>query len=286
MFYSGGARKKNTVQEIFKFDPEKIEDPLNPVDNLAVVPTTSYIEEEEPEIRSDTESIETDDDSETGASDGNNAIIETNNDANYANYADNNDYIVTVSTTDTTGQHYHYAFTEEELDYNLEDFVEAHPEIKKYQLVIYKINTYSSLPFLEFLFYYDKSEHAKCHLPYYQHKPKYHIRKETDNIMNKLFKGKYKFNGFFHDTITNECFIFYEKYFVYEPIHEKTVLQHQPNHWFWVSTSEIIYHRKYLMLPIDDDVVDFFIAYPTVGILQATIEINDRLLNRFQRVNI
>jgi len=286
MFYSGGARKKNTVQEIFKFDPEKIEDPLNPVDNLAAVPTTSYIEEEEPEIRSDTESIETDDDSETGASDGNNAIIETNNDANYANYADNNDYIVTVSTTDTTGQHYHYAFTEEELDYDLEDFVEAHPEIKKYQLVIYKINTYSSLPFLEFLFYYDKSEHAKCHLPYYQHKPKHHIRKETDNIMNKLFKGKYKFNGFFHDTVTNECFIFYEKYFVYEPIHEKTVLQHQPNHWFWVSTSEIIYHRKYLMLPIDDDVVDFFIAYPTVGILQATIEMNDRLLNRFQRVNI
>jgi hypothetical protein len=47
MFYSGGARKKNTVQEILRFEPEKVEDNLNPVDNLAAAPTTgSDIDEE------------------------------------------------------------------------------------------------------------------------------------------------------------------------------------------------------------------------------------------------
>jgi len=292
MFYSGGARNKNAVQEIFSFDQENIEDDnINPVDNLATVPTSADIEEEGFDTRSDGESIETDEEREeddysvSAISNANNPIIETDNDANDA---DINDYIVTVSTKYTIGHqyHYHYAFIEEELNYDLEDFVETHPEIKKYQLVIYKINTYSSLPFLEFLFYYDKSEHTKCHLPHYRHKPKQYIRKETDNIMNKLFKGKYKYNGFFHDIITNECFIFYEKYFVYEPKHEKTLLQHHENHWFWVSTTEIIYHHKYLMLPLDDNVIDFFIAYPTVGLLQATAKTSDGLVNRIKRVNI
>ena len=306
MFYSGGARKKNAIREILKFQPEKIEEQEDVSssdteeserDNDSSTRSTrsgtssdsevSDSDEEHEYTRYKTKSktranhrdIDVDDDNDNGDGGG-------DNDAN----PDNNDYIVTLGSNDTTGEHYHYAFTEEELDYDLEEFVETHPEIKKFQLVIYKINSSSSSPFLEFLFYYDKSEHASCRLPYYQHKPKHHIRKETDGIMKKLFTGKYRYKGFFHDTITDQCFIFYEKYFVDEPKNDKNVFQtlqkpNQYNHWFWVCTSEIIYHRKYVTIPIDDDAVDFFIAYPTAGILQATI-VSSEINRHFQRVNI
>ena len=304
MFYSGGARKKNAIREILKFQPEKIEEQEDV--------SSSDTEESERDNDSSTRSTRsgTSSDSEVSDSDeeheytryktksktkdkhrdidvdDDNCDGDGDNDAN----PDNNDYIVTLGSNDTTGEHYHYAFTEEELNYDLEEFVETHPEIKKFQLVIYKINSSSSSPFLEFLFYYDKSEHASCRLPYYQHKPKHHIRKETDGIMKKLFTGKYRYKGFFHDTITDQCFIFYEKYFVDEPKNDKNVFQtlqkpNQYNHWFWVCTSEIIYHRKYVTIPIDDDAVDFFIAYTTAGILQATI-VSSEINSHFQRVNI
>ena len=291
MFYSGGARKKNAIRDILKFNPEKIEEPedvsSSDTEKSGRDGASSH------HSTSDSETSETYEEREhsgyktkSRVSDptGNGDDDESkDNDAN----PDHNDYIVTVGSNDTTGQHYHYAFTEEELDYDIEEFVETHPDIKKFQLVIYKINSGSSLPFLEFLFYYDKSEHSNCRLPYYQHKPKHHIRKETDGIMNKLFTGKYRFKGFFHDTITDQCFIFYEKYFVDEPKHDKNVFQsiQNPQHWFWVCMPEIIYNRKYLTLSIDDSAVDFFIAYPTVGILQATI-VSSEKSNHFQRVNI
>lgn len=303
MFYSGGARKKNAIREILKFQPEKIEEQ----EDISSSDTEDSERDSDSSTRSSTRSG-TSSDSEVSDSDEEHHysryktksktkakhrgidVDDDNGDGDIDANPDNNDYIVTVGSNDTTGEHYHYAFIDEELDYDLEEFVETHSEIKKFQLVIYKINSSSSSPFLEFLFYYDKSEHASCRLPYYQHKPKHHIRKETDGIMKKLFTGKYRYKGFFHDTITDQCFIFYEKYFVDEPKNDKNVFQtlqtsKHYNHWFWVCTSEIIYHRKYVTIPIDDDAVDFFIAYPTAGILQATI-VSGEINRQFQRVNI
>lgn len=303
MFYSGGARKKNAIREILKFQPEKIEEQ----EDISSSDTEDSERDSDSSTRSSTRSG-TSSDSEVSDSDEEHHysryktksktkakhrgidVDDDNGDGDIDANPDNNDYIVTVGSNDTTGEHYHYAFIDEELDYDLEEFVETHSEIKKFQLVIYKINSSSSSPFLEFLFYYDKSEHASCRLPYYQHKPKHHIRKETDGIMKKLFTGKYRYKGFFHDTITDQCFIFYEKYFVDEPKNDKNVFQtlqtsKHYNHWFWVCTTEIIYHRKYVTIPIDDDAVDFFIAYPTAGILQATI-VSGEINRQFQRVNI
>ena len=301
MFYSGGAKKKNAIREILKFDSEKVEEEDSGSSDTSTSrsrrstsrsrSTSRTSRRSRSRTTSDNDSIDSDEEHEynvykTKSRTTANHSDSESDDAN----PDHNDYIVTLGSNDASGQHYHYAFIEEELDYDLEEFVETHPNIKKFQMVIYKINTGSSLPFLEFLFYYDKSEHANCHLPYYHHKPKQHIRKETDGIMNKLFTGKYRYKGFFHETVTDECFIFYEKYFVDEPKNDKNVFQtlqksNHYDHWLWVCTTEIIYHRKYVTLPIDDNVVDFFIAYPTVGILRATFVSNEGN-RRFHKVNI
>lgn len=283
MFYSGGAKKKNAIREILKFksdEPEHVNGRRSDSDT-----------DTEKDIDSDTD-VESYSDSDSDSdSDSKNSSRGTKNDNHFEDddlsNPDKNDYIVTLGSIDVTGQHHRYTFVDEELEYDLEEFADTHPEIKKYQMVIYKINTRSSLPFLEFLFYYDKSTQEQCHLPYYQHKSKQNVRKETDQIMNKLFTGKYRFKGYFHDEHTDQCFVFYEKYFVNEAKNEKTayVSLQKPDHWLWVCTTEILYYKKYTTIPIDENVIDFFIAYPTAGILQATM-ISAEPVRHYHSVNI
>lgn len=272
MFYSGGARKKHALREILKFNPEKKEE--SEIDS-------SSEDHEPPRDDDDSESGNTDnssDDSDTHAAE--NAEDTTDDDNDSSTYpADNNDYLVTLGSTNTTGKHYRYAFIDEELDYDLEEFADMHPDIKTYQFVIYKINTHSSSPFLEFLFYHEKDhdhDQDSCILPFYNHTLKRNIRKETDGIMRKLFTGKYRYKGFFHEISTDKCFIFYEKYYVHEVKHEKNAMvslyssSAAAHHWLWVCTNEILYQQRYMMIPIHDDAVNFFTNYPMVGILQAT----------------
>jgi hypothetical protein len=259
MFYSGGARKKQAIREIFKFKSEEPE------------PEPASESDSDLTSASDSESSEDDKDSRSRRS--SRSDSDSSDDTEGLSNPDKNDYIITLGSNDTSSSHHRYSFVDEELTYDIEEFADTHPEINKFQLVIYKINTRSSSPFLEFLFYYDKSSKDSCQLPYYHHKPKQNVRKETDRIMGKLFTGKYRFKGFFHDEQTDQCFIFYEKYFVNEAKTEKSAfvsLQHS-NHWLWICTTEIIYNKKYLTIPIDTNAVDFFIAYPMIGILQATI---------------
>lgn len=290
MFYSGGARKKNAIREMLKIDvsrPEPDPEPEHYEEKETDLETTDSSDNDDASSDSDGDSIQVKVRNSTAVANAD-ANEDTDSDDDSTTNPEHNDYIVTLGSNDVAGNHHHYTFTEEELDYDLEEFADTHPEIKKYQMVIYKINTRCSLPFLEFLFYYDKSTQAKCHLPSYHHKPKQHIRKETDGIMNKLFTGKYRFKGFLHDTVTDQCFIFYEKYFVNEPKNETTglVSLQASDHWLWICTTEIIYNRSYLNIPIHEDAVDFFIAYPTVGLLQATIVSNESRKNRFKSVNI
>jgi hypothetical protein len=270
MFYSGGARKKHALREILKFNPEKKEESEIDSSSEEDDNPSHTRDSDDSDASSDTSGEEDADD----ASRRNDADDADDNSSTYP--VDNNDYLVTLSSNDTSGKHYRYAFIDEELDYDLEEFADIHPDIKTYQLVIYKINTHSSLPFLEFLLYHDTSHTpSSCILPFYNHKLKRNIRKETDGIMRKLFTGKYRYKGFFHEISTDKCFVFYEKYYVHEVKHEKNAmvtLHHSSaaHHWLWACTNEIMYHQKYMAIPIHDDAVNFFMDYPTVGILQAT----------------
>ena len=200
--------------------------------------------------------------------------MKNENDDRDAYDPDINDYITTLGSSDITGYHIHYLFSEEELDYDIEEFADQHSEITEFQLIIYRIHADNTTPFLDFLFYYEKN---KCSLPYYHHKRKHNIRKETDGIMDKLFTSKYRYKGFFHDVVTDKCFIFYEKYMnaptTTHPEVEKLISLKKTHNWFWLCTTEIIYQKKYMKIPISDDAVDFFIAYPTVGVLTATIPV-------------
>jgi hypothetical protein len=274
MFYSGGARKKHALREILKFNPEKKEE--SEIDSSSEdhdPPRDSDHDDDSDTDNTDNSS----DESDTHAAEDAEADDDDDDDDSSTYPVDNNDYLVTLGSTDTTGKHYRYAFIDEELDYDLEEFADMHPDIKTYQLMIYKINTHSSSPFLEFLLYHEKDDdQASCILPFYNHTLKRNIRKETDGIMRKLFTGKYRYKGFFHEISTDKCFIFYEKYYVHEVKHEKNsmVSLHSSSaaahHWLWVCTNEILYQQRYMMISIHDDAVNFFTNYPTVGILQAT----------------
>ena len=204
MFYSGGAKKKNAVREILKFKsddpgPEPISESSSDTDTETDSDSETHDnrsrKSRKSAVGSDTDDVESDVDNTLDKDDDESVSSERSN-------PDKNDYTVTLGTNTTTGQHYRYTFVDQELDYDIEEFADTHPEVKTYQLVVYKINTRSSLPFLEFLFYYDKSRDSPCHLPYYQHKPKHNVRKETDQMMKKLFTGKYRYKGYFHDELT------------------------------------------------------------------------------------
>ena len=205
MFYSGGARKKQALREILKFNPEK-KDEVEEDERKSSIGNDS-------EDSHDSDSHDSEDSENTAKSKTRNT---TDDDDKYPD--DNNDYLVTLGSNDTSGKHYRYTFIDDELDYDIEEFADLHPDIKSYQLVIYKINTHSSSPFLEFLLYHDNDagSSTSCMFPYYNHKSKQNVRKETDGIMKKLFTGKYRFKGFFHDIPTDKCFVFYEKYYTYE----------------------------------------------------------------------
>jgi hypothetical protein len=205
---------------------------------------------------------------------------DTDNDSNYSNDSrishdsrnsnnqQNHDYIVTLGTTVKEGAtHHQYQFVDNELEYDIEEFAEKHPEVKDYELVIYRINTLSILPFLEFLFYYENSV-SFCKLPYYKHSPKKHIRKECDALMNRLFSSKFRFKGYIHDELTGKCVIFYEKYFRNEHVIPQQLELTKSHNWYWLCSSEIMNHQKYMTLPIDEEAIQFFMAYPLAGVLQ------------------
>jgi len=190
---------------------------------------------------------------------------------------ENHDYVATIGTIQTAGFHHHYKFADEELEYDIEEFAEQNPDVTQYEFVIYRINTRCVSPFLEFLFYCEKSV---CKLPYYKHEHKKHIRKECDNVMRHLFTSKYRYKGYLHDELSGKCFVFYEKYFREELSQPMKLSLQKPHNWYWVCTTEILHQKRYMTIPIQDDAVDLFVAYPTIGLLQATIPNPDTRVSR------
>lgn len=270
MFYSGGALKKRAVQEIIQNNSDKKPDG----DATNTDPDTDT-------------NTETDSSSESDADTGRRSrsrsrsrsmsvISHATSDADDSTDADeieeSNDYVSTIGHI-RDFQQYHYSFVDTELDYDIEEFANDNPDISQYHLIIYQINTHKPVPFLEFLFYYEKS-HGSCRLPNYRHKPKHNIRKNLDDIMNQLFTTKYRYKGFVCDEDTNECFVFYEK--IFNPSYQPQLISLQKSHnWYWVCTTEIMNYRKYMTIPIDDSSVDFFMMYPTATLLQAVIYNDD-----------
>jgi hypothetical protein len=191
-----------------------------------------------------------------------------NDTASHDEALENHDYITTLGSINTDGHHHNYQFADNELEYDIEEFTIQHPEIIQYDIVIYRINTNTITPFLEFLFY---CENMQCTLPRYKHVSKKHIRKECDDIMNQLFTTKYRYKGYFYDEITGKCYILYEKYFRQEVTDVALLSLRKNTNWFWISTTEIIHHRKYMTIPIHDDAIDLFLSYPLIGILHANV---------------
>ena len=256
MFYSGGARKKNAIREILK----KVSKPKQSRDRE--------------DDREDDRNYNFDDvsDASDTSEEQNMKLVDYNSDnSNDDNENDPPDIcITTLGSHDTRHYHYRYAFIDNELDYNIEEFSEKHPSINQYKFIIYQINTSASTPFLEFLTYCDTdAQNPICQFPYYQHSAKQHIRKEIDGIMNKLFTRKYRYRGFFGHDNDSVCFIFYEVYFNKKESRLRS-LHREQDYWHWVTTPEIIYHHKYVTIPIDETVVELFHIYPTIGVLQAT----------------
>jgi len=268
MFFIGGAGKKKALREIFKVSPEELKkdtrdvDSDNDEDGDTARPRSKSRSRSRSRISNTTDNDDMDTDTDTDTDTG------SDQDATIRELEDNHDYIATIGSIDTAPHNHSYKFVEDELDYDIEEFADKHQEIRDYTIVIYRINTKSTLPFLEFLFY---CEDSLCKLPNYKHVSKKHIRKETDNIMDKLFTTKYRYKGFLHDELTDKCFVFYEKYFRQEMAVPVLASLQQPHNWYWVCTTEIIDQEKYMSIPIDDTAVDLFVAYPTIGLLQANI---------------
>ena len=268
MFYvnGGSSGKKKAIQDIFKVvdepnDKEEIRDDRDDRDDGSRSRSRSRISNRS-EIESKLYSDDTDDESDDAATEDSNTNPDENN---------NHDYIVTSGRNMKEGiHHHHYSFVENELDYDIEEFTEKHPEIKEFDIIIYRINTRSTLPFLEFLFYY---ENSSCKLPYYHHNSKKNIRKECDEIMNHLFTSKYRFKGYIYDESMGKCVIFYEKYFRPEQIKITQISLTKSHNWYWLCSTEIMNHQKYMTLSIDEDAILLFMAYPLIGVLQKSVPI-------------
>jgi hypothetical protein len=292
MLYIGGAGKKKALRDIFKVketnrdiedESEKItrrDDGDNGVRNSKSRSRSRSRSKSRSRSRISSNSTSDDTDAETGS-----GGTDTDADADAEEHEENHDYVATIGDIQTARYHHHYSFADKELEYDIEEFAEQNPDVTQYEFVIYRINTKCVNPFLEFLFYF---ENSVCKLPYYKHDHKKHIRKECDNVLRHLFTSKYRYKGYLHDELSGRCFVFYEKYFrevLAQPM--KLSLQKQYN-WYWVCTTEILHQKRYMTIPIQDDSIDLFAAYPTIGLLQATIPNPDAHVSRqrFHEVHI
>jgi hypothetical protein len=293
MFYSGGKAKKQNVMNIINKKPQKnivknlpetfsnmgVSDNYITTTNLSTASsfdTTTAYSTTQSRSRSrtrsrsrshsrsrkdDTSVFNSDDDDTAGTTED----LEFNGNEREHQEEDTTTYITTISNNETV-LHYSYAFVDTELTYNLTDLEDE--DILDFELVIYRINTLNKKPFLEFLLYYDKS-FGKCTFPVYHKKrtSSQTLKMQIDEMMNKLFTTKHRYKGYMYDEVAHKCYIFYEKYFDinYRPF---LVFLQDAINWYWICSTEIINHRQYLNIPIDDTVTDMFTEYPQIMLLQ------------------
>ena len=263
MFYSGGKARKQNVNRMFgDYTKKKIvheieierEKENNESDHNDDHPVESPRSQSQSQSRSRSRSQNLD------------------NDKSESIFTESLDYHENDETTGyvtTVSQHsrdyaikYKYPFVTDELYYHLTE-IDEQPE---FELVIYRINTKNRTPFLEFLLHcHDK----KCSFPGYrrQRKSSETLKTQLDNVMNQLFTTKYRYNGYFYDDISNKYYIFYEKYFDLHYLPYFVSLTDKDN-WVWVCGTEIINDKRYVNIPIDEAVIELFMQYPHIMMLQ------------------
>ncbi len=147
MFYIGGAGKKKALREIFKVSPEEMKKDKRDVDS-------DNDAHDEPVSRSRSRSrISNTTDNEYTTDTDTDTDTEPEQDEENRESEDNHDYIATIGSIDTASHNHSYKFVEDELDYDIAEFADKHQDIREYNIIIYRINTKSTSPFLEFLFY-------------------------------------------------------------------------------------------------------------------------------------
>ena len=276
MFYSGGKAKKQNVNRIFGDYTKKKN--VHEIESGKSDSYTDYGEykhesaADSPRSRSrsrsrsrdnvskNTESIYDDDDE--------NILTER---AEYRARDETTGYITTVSQQPRDSSiKYKYPFVSDELYYHLTDIEEQ----IEFELVIYRINTKNRTPFLEFLL---NCRDKKCTFPVY-HKSRNSsetLKTQLDRVMDQLFTTKYRYNGYFYDDITNKYYIFYEKYFDVHYLPYFISLTDKDS-WVWVCGTEIVNDKRYVNIPIDEVVIELFLQYPHIMILQH-LETNENI---------
>ena len=139
MFFIGGAGKKKALREIFKVSPEELKKDKREVDgdnDEDVDPARSRSRSRSmSRISNTTDNEDTDTDTDT----------EPEQDEENRELEDNHDYIATIGSIDTASHNHSYTFVEDELDYDIAEFADKHQDIREYNIIIYRINTKSTL---------------------------------------------------------------------------------------------------------------------------------------------
>lgn len=262
MFYSGGKAKKQNVNRMFgDYTKKKIVHEIESENKDSDRKDDHPVESPRSRSRSRSRSQNMDSDSSESIYDDDESILTESRE--YRESDETTGYMTTVSQRSCDSAiKYKYPFVTDELYYHLTE-IEEQPE---FELVIYRINTKNNTPFLEFLLHcHDK----KCSFPGYhrQRNSSETLKTQMDNVMNQLFTTKYRYNGYFYDDISNKYYIFYEKYFDLHYLPYFVSLTDKDN-WVWVCGTEIINDKRYVNIPIDETVIELFLQYPHIMMLQ------------------
>jgi hypothetical protein len=192
------------------------------------------------------------------------------------------DYITTATNTNYDNIDmlmYRYPFIENELLYNIDEIEDIHHY--DFQFVIYRINTKTKTPFLEFLLYHNDTSCVFTKFKRSKLEPD-SMKNMFDHTIRQLFSTKFRYKGYYTNeqsssssssTESRKCYIFYEVYFnqEYNP-YFISLQENKGKNWFWVCATEIINNKRYLHIPIDTTVVDLFIDHPQLIILESNGE--------------
>lgn len=268
MFYSGGKAKKHNVNKMFgDYTKKKIVHELESDNKETDNKEDKQVESDRSRSRSRsrTQDIDSSDSSESiyDGDDMNESILTTES-REYPESDETTGYMTTVSqrSRDYSDIKYKYPFVTDELYYHLTEIEEQ----VEFELIIYRINTKNKTPFLEFLLH---CRDKKCSFPGY-HQPRNSsetLKTQIENVMMQLFTTKYRYNGYFYDDITNKYYILYEKYFDVDYLPYFVSLTEKDT-WVWVCGTEIVNDKRYVNIPMDESVVELFLQYPHIMMLQ------------------
>lgn len=275
MFYSRGKDKKQIVYSIFDHNTQE---DTNTKSSVSEKDTKSSRSRSRSRSRSQSRhkyfknsDDESDERSETSSH------TEINEESDTDEY-ERHDYITTTTATNANNVEYadtanmvmyRYPFIENELLYNIDEIEDI--DQYEFQFVIYRINTKTQIPFLEFLLYHNDESCIFTKFKRSKLEPD-SMKNMFDHTIRQLFSTKFRYKGYYK-TDSSKCYIFYEIFFNQE--YNPYFISFQENkgkNWFWVCATEIINNKRYLHIPIDTTVVDLFIEHPQLIVLESNGE--------------